>query len=109
MITAILQISDIHIRKADNPVLFRVDQIIAALRGLDAEIAGCVIAVPGDIAFSGTTDQYALAEGFFVELMSRIEQEFPGASPQIVFSPGNHDCNLALASDIRQRALLEGR
>ncbi len=106
MLLALLQINDIHIRNGDNPAISLVDKIVSAMRGLYPELAGCIVVVPGDIAYSGSSDEYRLAEGFFRELLARIQQEFPGIVPQIVLSPGNHDCNLQLATDIRQRSLL---
>ncbi len=62
---AILQISDIHIRNANNPILLLPDKIVAALRGLQVELDGCIVVVAGDIAYSGTKDEYVLAEAFF--------------------------------------------
>jgi metallophosphoesterase superfamily enzyme len=98
----LVHISDIHIRDAENPILQRVDQIVAALRARRLSPSACIVVAPGDIAFSGNEMEYQMAEAFFRELLSRLEQEYPGVKPDIVFVPGNHDCDMSRASDIRK-------
>lgn len=98
----VLQIGDIHIKTANDAVLARVNEIVAAVRSVRVEVAGCFIVVPGDVTFSGRPDQYQTAELFLRELGSSLEQEFPGIAVQFVFVPGNHDCDLTKASDIRK-------
>jgi hypothetical protein len=107
VILLIIQLNDIHIKDSSNPALHRIDGIVAAVRSLNADLASCILTVPGDIAYSGSADEYKLADAFFRETMSRLEQEFPGLTPQIVFSPGNHDCDLTQGTDVRQRAILD--
>ncbi len=98
----IVHVGDMHIRNADDQVLMRVDQIVAAIRAQRLTPSACFVLVPGDIAFSGKPEEYKLAEGFFRELLARLEQEYPGIEVSIAFVPGNHDCDLDSASDIRK-------
>lgn len=108
----LLHLGDFHFRDADNPILGRIPQIISAVRARHLTPAAFFVVVPGDVAFSGKLEEYRLAEGFFRELLARLEQEYPGVKAEIVFVAGNHDCDLALASDIRRagqiREVLEG-
>ena len=98
----IIHIGDIHLRSADDEILTRIDQIVAAVRAQRLAPSACLVVVAGDVAFSGKSDEYSLAYGYFQELLARLEQEFPGVKAEIVFVPGNHDCDMTLASDIRQ-------
>ena len=90
----LIHLCDIHIRDSANPALGRVDQIVAAARAERLEISDCYVLVPGDIAYSGRRSEYDLATEFFKSLLSAISVEFPNVIPQIVFSAGNHDCDL---------------
>src|ERR1019366_6957409 len=101
----LIHLCDIHVADSANPALGRADQIVAAVRAERLEISDCYIVVPGDIAFSGRKSEYDLAADFFKALLSAISVEFPNVTPQIVFSAGNHDCDLATASDIRAAGL----
>jgi len=103
----LLHLGDIHIADNANPVLQRIDQIVAAVRSRQVVPAACFVVMAGDVAFSGKPAQYTLAEGFVRELLSRLEQEYPGLNPNVVFVPGNHDCDLAVESDIRREGLSE--
>jgi predicted phosphodiesterase len=98
----IVHLGDLHIRNADDHVLMRGDQVVTAVRSLRVDPSACLVVVPGDVAFSGKADQYRFAHGFFSELLVRLEQEYPGIKPEIAFVAGNHDCDMALASDIRK-------
>jgi hypothetical protein len=98
----ILHLGDLHILNAEDLVLARGDQIVDAVRALRLNPSACLVIVPGDVAFSGRADEYKLARAFFTELLTALQQEYPGVKPDIAFVPGNHDCNFGLASDIRR-------
>jgi hypothetical protein len=106
---AIVQISDLHVKGAQDGVLERAPLVVAALRSIGLRPEACFVATPGDIAFSGRAEQYSAADTFYTELLRGIEQEYPGVKPQAVFAPGNHDCNLGSASDVRDVELIESR
>ena len=106
MMTAILHLSDIHIDTARHPVLKRADRIARSAASTGYAVDHIVVVVSGDIAWSGTKDQYALAAGFLDELSTRMK-ELTGAAVSFVFVPGNHDCDLSAASDVRQYDLIE--
>src|ERR1700690_1998723 len=106
---AIVQMSDLHVKGPQDAVLERAPLVVAALRSIGLQPEACFVATPGDIAFSGRAEQYDAADIFYRELLRGIEQEFPGVKPQAVFAPGNHDCNLTSASDVRDVELIEPR
>jgi len=67
-------------------------RIVDAVRGAGPDIEGCLIAVSGDVAFSGTRDQYTIATDFFRALRAKMEA-IPGMrGVGDVYIPGNHDC-----------------
>jgi hypothetical protein len=101
----LVHIGDIHIKNRENPILQRADEIVCAIRAQRLDISDCVIIVAGDIAFSGLPEEYALAKSFFLTVIPALRQEFNGLEPRILFVPGNHDCDLESASDIRQAGL----
>ena len=101
---AILHLSDIHFRGEgeSNPVFERTKQIAAAFRGLsEPQIAACVVAITGDIAYSGTVQEYGVALDFFSALREEMA-EFSIDFDKFVFVPGNHDCELSQPNSIRQ-------
>lgn len=101
---AIVHISDLHFRKdrTKNPVLSRTDKIAGALRGLsEPNLDACFVTVTGDIAFSGHSAEYLLALEFFNQLTIDL-QEFDVSSANLLFIPGNHDCDFSQENRIRE-------
>lgn len=90
---AILHLSDIHLHGADDQILKRAKEIAKStfphVRTSDA----CLVLITGDIAFSGTKDQYKLANLFLNEILEAIKLE--GCHHvDVLMVPGNHDCQL---------------
>lgn len=104
---AIIQLSDIHFRATSNVLVSRLEKIIAAIRPTIEEVHGLVFAVTGDIAMSGSNDEYQVASNFFTRLRESILEIDPAFPIQFVFIPGNHDCDFRSANDLRP-ALSEG-
>lgn len=101
----ILHISDIHFRKNDTHLIERIPSIVNALKPLASDARYCVIAVSGDIAYSGKEEEYALANIFFSTLRSELESSERFRVPKIVLVPGNHDCNFDLDQSARNPIL----
>lgn len=91
---AILQLSDIHFRNADNVLTSRVEQITGAVRSFASSLDTCLIAVSGDVAFSGQVAEYVVATDFFDQIRDSIRSIKDGLDVVEVFIPGNHDCYL---------------
>jgi len=88
----LLQLSDIHFKFAENPVCMRIKAIKSAVQGSDPDFSACLIAMTGDVAFSGSETEYALAHAFFDQLRNELLTIRPDMQVEEVFVPGNHDC-----------------
>lgn len=106
---AVLQLSDFHFKGKDHPILDRAGAVVAAVRSLVQPVSAIYVVVPGDVAFSGSSAEYALADDFFSDLMETLCRDLPGVEIKLVFAPGNHDCDLRAPSDIRDYTLLKTR
>ena len=100
MAMLILHLSDIHISGASNPILTRADRIASALNPHLPNLSQVVIVVSGDIADTGDSKEYALAEKLFVDLADAIRSE-ARCPISYLFVPGNHDCNFRLNNAAR--------
>lgn len=105
----IVHLSDIHIHTAADVVLGRAEAIGRAVQSWCYEIDLCVIAVTGDIAYSGTETQYISAEFFLLEIEEYLLKCFKerGAAVPLhrVVVPGNHDCDFSDQGLLRQLVL----
>lgn len=93
----ITQLTDIHIKQEsdlDN-LLQRTGSIVGAIFEVVRNVKETMllICVTGDIAFSGTEEQYILAELFFDDIYEKITNRYQEIYVQFVFIPGNHDCD----------------
>lgn len=74
---------------------------------MDYNVSSCVILVTGDIAFSGSEEEYLIAFGFLDSIKSALASQLksPSASMpvtvNIVCVPGNHDCDFSGDQSIR--------
>ena len=106
---ALLQLGDFHLNSDRHPVLGRADQIAAAVGSLTLplNVDALVILMTGDLAHSGKREEYALAGQFFTDLLARLRARDPRLQADCLLVPGNHDCNLEHASDVRQSDVIE--
>lgn len=100
---AIVHLSDIHIRCDGKNSVFNtadpIQWIVAALRStLSGYQINCVfVAITGDIANYGLSEEYDNARQYFKQLLGLIESELPGIQCHLVMVPGNHDCDFRSA------------
>ncbi len=108
MLIGVLHISDIHLRSVDNPVVDRASHIVNAFSSRLSGTTSALIAVTGDLAFSGKPAEYGVAEQFLNALKEGIaeRQKTDPATIPIVMVPGNHDCDFDKERDLR-RGLLD--
>jgi predicted phosphodiesterase len=101
MTVTILHLSDIHIDKESDGILFRPTEVSAAAfwAAHDAELV--VILVSGDIAYSGTEEQYKLAEKFLTKIRDSLRSEV-SCPIEVVTVPGNHDCDFEEDNSTRE-------
>lgn len=96
----ITQLTDIHIsgEKDLDILLARTTSIVGAI----AEVISkpdetlLLICVTGDIANTGSEEEYAVASLFFDDIAEKIAKRYSdGLNFQFVFIPGNHDCDFS--------------
>ncbi len=106
MKVAILHLSDLHFDKDNSQwLLKKAEQIVSAVWNDFTDCSKIVIVVSGDIANTGTEEEYGYAKNFFRTLlrafasrgMAKIELE-----NKIICVPGNHDCNFEKDNTARQ-------
>lgn len=88
----ILHLSDIHIDSKQYSDDRLINPIVSALTEF-SNLNEIIIAVSGDISFSGKKEQYSHAYNFFGNLIAKIKTRFFNANKKIrvVLVPGNHD------------------
>lgn len=94
MTIIILHLSDIHIKSSSDPVLSKAKEIAQCTFQKLHNSSKLFIIISGDIAFSGTKEQYALAKKFLEDIQIEIEVE-KEISISFIMAPGNHDCDFS--------------
>ena len=102
---AILHLSDIHIKKGRNAVVGRVQQIANAVGAFSHEAENVLIIISGDIAFSGTHEEYEISQKFVQHLREALERSGCKLYIECVIVPGNHDCSFSEQNSIRDMFL----
>ncbi|HXP79015.1 MAG TPA: metallophosphoesterase [Verrucomicrobiae bacterium] len=98
---AIIQISDIHISNKDNSILNKARAIKAAVQPLISSESALLLACSGDVAYSGTKQEYDVAKIFMADLATNLAQIQNAHFLGTVIVPGNHDCNFSKEGDAR--------
>lgn len=105
----IVHFSDVHLRLHDrdnNPSLRRVGELVGAIRSVDADPnKTCVIVISGDSAFAGKTEEYQLAQSLFQGVRTRLLAAKLAHDVIFIVVPGNHDCDFALNTVLRDLAI----
>lgn len=103
---AILHLSDLHMSSANADWLMKkTNQIVAAVWNDYYDCGKIIIVVSGDIANTGTEEEYGYAKQFFRALLKEFavrglaNKELEN---KIICVPGNHDCNYDKESEVRK-------
>src|SRR4051812_18398675 len=107
MIATIVQLSDLHLGESDNIVARRVNALAAAACASDIICKHYFVVFSGDIANSGSSQEYAAAVRFIEGLSAAIGKHRPAAQVQFVSVPGNHDCYLPTGNSNLRAALVD--
>ncbi|MFZ5442373.1 MAG: metallophosphoesterase family protein [Myxococcota bacterium] len=99
----ILHLSDIHFGSEGNKASSRLDPCIQAVLSRTEQDSEILIVVTGDIAFSGKAKEYSEARNFFNSLQAILQGK--RRSVRFAITPGNHDCDLGHAKEVRQQLL----
>ena len=86
----LLHISDVHLGLGEGPK--PVAKVMAAVRGLNCEPSCVILALTGDMAYSGKSAEYEIVWEYFSQLQELVKGEFD-CECHIVVCPGNHDCD----------------
>jgi predicted MPP superfamily phosphohydrolase len=100
----LLHISDLHIKPSGFNK--EIERIIASLRPYRDEIDSLFIPVSGDIAYSGSPEEYDTAQRFFLGLSGGLREEHK-VPVEIILVPGNHDCWLSDEDDEFRKMLVD--
>lgn len=99
---AVIHLSDVHTRGSKDACFAQVQNIAAALLPMVREATECLIAVTGDIAFSGAAVEY---EAFETLLLAPLQSALERETKKPIFvamAPGNHDCVLKPVDEVRE-------
>lgn len=99
---AIYQICDIHIKISSR--LIPADRVAATFQAIPDHIEAIFLVFSGDIAFSGISSEYKIAEGYIRDLILELNK-LTKASIFTLFVPGNHDCDFTKDQSLRDLVL----
>ena len=102
MALSIIHLSDIHITDENDLIIKRIGALKRACASAVQKHSQVVIAITGDIAYSGKIEQYVLAQKMLEEMVEYIIQE-TSSNVSIVCVPGNHDCDFTSEKSIRKK------
>jgi len=90
---SIIHLSDIHITEELFTPAELFKKVPNALLSLGYMPEIIVLAISGDIAYSGTKEEYIAAAKLIKETTETIEELFSECEIHIIAVPGNHDCD----------------
>jgi hypothetical protein len=91
----LIQLSDIHFRASGDYAMSRSSSIVDAVKDLEPELAACIVLITGDVANTGSVEEYNAAYEFIEQVRGRLREDLPRQVPTYFVSiPGNHDCDL---------------
>jgi hypothetical protein len=98
----ILHLSDIHIKEdfSDSEKWNKIGD--AFNNPIYSDLSTLFIVITGDIAYSGKKEQYDLVADLISTLRSNIGLSLPNTECKTILIPGNHDCDFALATKVRE-------
>lgn len=104
MVFSIVHFSDIHLVKMENTILEKIAAIGNVFNAEFSDVKFIFFVVTGDIAMSGSKEEYEIAEKFICEVNSK----FSDIEYKWIFVPGNHDCYLPEEKAKTRKFLVEG-
>ena len=99
----ILHLTDAHFSSDKDFVYNKTSKIVAAVKYIYEDCDKIYITFSGDIANMGKTEEYEIAKCFLNSIRSLFKRFYlDKVFPQIIISPGNHDCDFALDNQSRR-------
>jgi hypothetical protein len=92
----LVQLGDIHFKKHDDPAHLRSTHIGAAVSAeISHNTTTIVLAMCGDISYSGQIDQFNVAKLFIETIEFEIKKRRSDLPIVRIAVPGNHDCDFS--------------
>ncbi len=101
----IIHLSDIHLENKNDHLFEKTSSLISALDCDAHNVENAVVIVSGDIANSGNSTEYKLAEDFFETIKNGLSEQYK--SIIFICVPGNHDCDFSMQAEVVRKALLK--
>lgn len=102
---AIIQLSDIHLQGASDVANRYLPDVATVLNAVSfPPVENIIVAVCGDVAYSGKPAEYEAATDALENLTRQIEA-ITTKKPDVIVLPGNHDCDLSLGDAVRDLLL----
>ncbi|MBU0631470.1 metallophosphoesterase, partial [bacterium] len=98
---SILQLSDLHFTQANNSILKKIEKVVDAIKNEIEDSTYLFLVFSGDIAFSGNKSEYEIAERFIYDLKDKISAYVKDIRIELIFTPGNHDCDFSDNQEVR--------
>lgn len=102
---SIIHLSDFHIHAGHLKLGELADPLANAVLARHDATNRTLVAVTGDVAFSGTVDEYKTALKILTTLRDRLAAAI-SPTPEWIIVPGNHDCSF-LSSSAARSALIK--
>lgn len=94
MKVGLIHFSDIHIKAICDSIIVNKDAVANACKAAVQDCMKVVVVLTGDIAFSGTEEQYQVAYEFLKYIENTVKRESLYINKyEYVAVPGNHDCD----------------
>jgi hypothetical protein len=104
---AIVHLSDIHFKSSSDIGFRRREKLANTIAFSRSPEERLLLVVTGDIANTGSPDEYRVAEDFFRQLLIDLRMNAVATPSELTLIPGNHDCNFHELGDLRPRLLAE--
>lgn len=98
---SVIHFSDIHIKNENDTFFKKTGVIKNACVNAIPSTDNVIVAISGDIAFSGQKEQYDLAKTFLNDVDSMLSKRGV-KNISYVLVPGNHDCDFCKKSSVRE-------
>ena len=104
---AIVHLSDIHFKSSSDIGFRRREKLANTIAFSRSPEERLLLVVTGDVANTGSPDEYRVAEDFFRQLLIDLRMNAVVTPSELTLIPGNHDCNFHELGDLRPRLLAE--
>lgn len=101
-----VHIGDLHLKKGVHIENDKIIKISDALNEYVGKVSNVIIICTGDIANSGSDEEYKIAKYFFYELIHSLNERF-GVYIEVCCVPGNHDIQIDSRESFRQTQITD--